>query len=938
MRLHGEFVNGAGRVIRLDVVTGGDRSVDVEIGDAASGVWFPGEGAVEITGESEDGFDVLRRKSCTIRLESRQWLPELFVSDVRDSVVRVWECSGSDVVCVFAGMIEPQVYSQPYNDFTDEIELSCVDALGALQYRRWKDIGSRGVSYDDVKAHAEKLTIGSVLMNVLYMGDSREGWQVLYDGSKTLRSSTDDGIGDGGHEPSTGEDIGDTEGTGADITNEAWRYRLWDDMSISEKLFLGKTEDDVWTCEAVVEELLKYCDLHIMQVGFRYYIYSWDSIVGGRSIDWRSLQRPERSVELTRRNVVTLSDDNVADTDTTLTLGEHFNQLLLTVKPEEDDDVLESPLNKDMLEPVWSRMQKYVTEYSSDGEGERALKGLWDMTHGQNCSWEGAWSNDWFMRVYDARGWRFPKLGMKEFSLIGDVEPWDERLGDLYDEYCADDEGQHTLAQWLGEHMGAMIAGFGKVKKTYGVSGDNSIVSSVKLDNALYMKVNGNLDQGTPTEWNLQNRIPWAVYEGNNVAGVYSPADDAITNYIVFRGKMVLNPRMDTSIDWADAVGSSWSRGASTYRSGGVMKVLKTVPSESHKDGRFYTRRYWKVNEDGDEVDDGTASKWGLMPFTGESKGMYQYRWNSEWQKEDCWSKVPVLLCMLVIGDKCVVETGNSGGPSDYAWRPYKERSECRDLQEYLAQSFTIGIDPKIDDYLVGQEYDIQNNVSYRMGLDIEGTAIPVRKDDKVSGRVRFAILSPADCTMEEWQNTFPVSSLWNKMFNGGGGDRVLPVVDSIVVKDFECRVTTDSGGVDLMTDNDIVYMSDEKVDFVNRKDDLEMKICSALTAAECEELGVSNAVTVSTPVNNLTEVGVLDMVDTRQGVRAKPEKLYVDAHYREVNVPRIVLEQRLRDGQARMKPWTHYVHPTLGKDFYVLSETRDLQSGETMVRLKETF
>ena len=530
-------------------------------------------------------------------------------------------------------------------------------------------------------------------------------------------------------------------------------------------------------------------------------------------------------------------------------------------------------------------------------------------------------------------------MGLKEArTLYGDVDLWDERLGDLYDEYCSDDDGQHTLAQWLGEHMGAMIAGFCKVKKTYGVSGDNSVVSSVRMDNALFLKVNGDKTQGTPTEWNLQNRIPWAVYEGNNVAGVYSPADEAITNYIVFSGKMVLNPRMETSIDWADVSGNGWSRGASTYRSGGVTKTLRTVPSESHEDGRFYTRRYWKTTSVGSDVDDTNANKWGLLPFTGESKGRYQYRWNSEWQKEDCWSKVPVLLCMLIVGDKCVVETGNSGEPGDYEWRPYKELSECRDLQEYLAQSFTLGIDPKIDDYLVGQEYDIQNNVSYRMGLDIEGTAIPVRKDDKVSGRVRFAILSPANCIMNEWQNTFPISSIVSKLINGGAGERVLPDVDSIVVKDFECRVTSDSGGVDLMTDNDIVYMSDEKVDFVNRKDDLEMKICSALTAAECEELGVSNAVTVSTPVNNLTEVGVLDMTDTLQAVRAKPEKLYVDAHYREVNVPRITLEQRLKDDKALMRAWTHYVHPTLGKDFYVISETRDLQSGETMLRLKETF
>ena len=101
-------------------------------------------------------------------------------------------------------------------------------------------------------------------------------------------------------------------------------------------------------------------------------------------------------------------------------------------------------------------------------------------------------------------------------------------------------------------------------------------------------------------------------------------------------------------------------------------------------------------------------------------------------------------------------------------------------------------------------------------------------------------------------------------------------------------KIYSDNGLVNNTGDNDLVYMSDTKESFVNVKDDLEMKINSALTAAECQALDVTDSVKMSTPLNTLIGEGLLAVYDYSRGVSAKPEQLYVDNYYKEWHAPRI--------------------------------------------------
>ena len=291
-----------------------------------------------------------------------------------------------------------------------------------------------------------------------------------------------------------------------------------------------------------------------------------------------------------------------------------------------------------------------------------------------------------------------------------------------------------------------------------------------------------------------------------------------------------------------------------------------------------------------------------------------------------------VLACMLVIGDKCVVETGTDGTPNDFHWQTYKTREQCSSDDEYYNQCFFIGIDPKIDDKLIGTEFDIQNNISYTLGIDAEGMAIPIRKSDKVSGQVTFKILGPVNTYWDEWTRQHPT---WFRHTSYSVNSiPMLAHISNIVVKGLEIKAHSDNGMIDNAEDNDLVYLSDTDERFYNKKE-IDFKITSALTAAECASLGVTNTINMSTPQETLNGEGVVTIYDANSLAIAKPEKFYVDSYYQEYHRPRLQMEQTISDIGA-VSLFKHYTHPALGKSFFVLGITRNIKEGSATLTLRE--
>ena len=162
MFLHGSFLNIAGETITVKILTQGDDSETVEIGSEASGIHFSAD-PVSIDSTVNDLFDHLQRSEATIRLQARSFVPELFCVNALDAAVTIHRGEA----CIFAGYILPQTYDQDFVSVFDELEISCIDALSALQYSRFREIGSSGVDYEEVKASAGQSTFRSLIDGAL---------------------------------------------------------------------------------------------------------------------------------------------------------------------------------------------------------------------------------------------------------------------------------------------------------------------------------------------------------------------------------------------------------------------------------------------------------------------------------------------------------------------------------------------------------------------------------------------------------------------------------------------------------------------------------------------------------------------------------------------------------------------------------------------------
>ena len=896
MYIHGSFLSQQSDTITIHIVTANDRTQTIEIGTEKADVYFS-EDPAEIENEVNDTFDVLLRNSAKIRLLCGNLITNLFSTSCRDAVVNIYK----NDTCIFAGFIEPQTLSQPYNDRWDELELNCIDALSALQYSKYKNVGALGVIYAFIKAEAAQRSFYDIATEILQ--GVTDGLDILgnqnikfwYDGSKAVDAQT------------------------------ANRYQVFKQLSISDLLFLGDDESDVWQQDEVLEELLKYLNLHIVQDGFNFYIFSWESVKATPDkIIWHDIVA--NSTKTTAQQAVTIALANVADCDTTISIGDVYNQLLLTAKVEDIESVIESPLDDDLLASPYINKQKYLTEYSSDGEGKSAYNAFNAMTHDQKTTYGGGAITDWYVQVMRNKQWKFPMKGNTDIDIV--------------DYFGSEGTNQHALPDWLGQEPGAAIMALGSVKINT-ANDDNSPTSKVNMTNYLVVSVNGNCidndeNKTYPSVADIQKNIPYAVYTGNKAGGVFSPSDDKTTNYIVLSGKVILNPIMRQTNTYTKLHNKEWHGGLPMgLKENEIYVWHQTVPSRNNGDGRYYTRQYWQAETPDKEVSWHEGADSGFYPYTGEGPEEYEFKYSAIGDSTDTISKVAVLACMLIIGDKCVVETGTDGQTTDFVWQKYKERSECQSDDEYYQQCFTIGFDPKIGDKLVGTEFSIQNNIDYKMGIDAEGIAIPITKGDKISGQVRFMILGPVNATWDVITRRHPTFFRHTKW--SSSSVPLLAHVSSILIKSFEVKVYSDNGLISNGNDdNDIIYMSDTKETFVNKKDDLEFKINSALTATECAQLGVSNTVKLSTPLNISTGNGVLEVYDRNGNVKAKPEQIYVDNYYTEYHKPRIVMEQKLRDIDNVVSLFNHYRHEALDKEFFVQGIGRNLIEGRADLTLKE--
>ena len=873
-----------------------------------NGLWFGAEPVV-IEMDVDSTFEHILRKSATITLVTSSYNGgDLFAANARS--VEVTITKGNEIL--FYGFLEPNTYSQGFAKPLEEFQLNCVDALSTLQYYKYNNI-----SLTDFGAKRKNATIKSFKDLIDDCLDGINNGNIYYDLSKGI--------------------------------NQQRRYNIFDDCGVSELYIIGEDYEDTWTREDVLNEIMKYLNLHIVQHGNNYYIFDWQNLRNGNT-SWYNIKTDE-TVTLNVNTVTFVNAMHGAD-DTSITVGEVYNQISVKDELESNETVITSPLEKEDLNSVYASKQLYMTEYISEGSGDTAHDAMIDMLQGRTTTYKDAKQIDWFIQAMNSKNWKFYH---NDGTTSTELDTLPEKSGDTY-------INQWKMAKYLKANQCVpYIFKLGSVEQKS--LSDNSPVSKIDMTPYLFVSVNGNeIDyegSQSPDDTTIENAKPIMEYVGNESGGVFSPADDNTINYLVFSGEMFLQPIVYESSstvasrtnNYEDIMNNGMAKSEGVHarvpyygyvRDSTIIPGLLTnnlVKSDNNTEGRyyvrkFYTQAYTNVKPTASEyLKDGSA---GIQPWT-EDKSAHGYVYNGSKMGDgiDTFTKLPILECELIIGNKRLIETDmDEYGNSTFQWVAIgSEPTRTYNGVTYPITTFSLGVNPKVGDYIIGQEYNIQNTIDYTMNLDTEGTAIPIKKSDALSGAVIFRVLGPINSIWNETVRRHPI--FFNHVNWADDYRFILSHIENIIVKDLECKIYSDNAGFDIDNSNDLIYMSDETNSFVNKKDNIEFKFITQLTSAEASQKGVNTGINMNAVINMITNTPLNTLYNNVTTENAKAEEHYVDQYYREYSSPKILLTSTMHNDN-RIAFNNLYTSTVLNKTFFIQSMNFDVKMNKNEITYKE--
>lgn len=912
MLLQGQFRDINNTLYTVKILTDNDSSTTRTIGE--DGLFFAAE-PVMINGESKDTFTQMLVKSCEINLVANDYIgDELWAANARSIVVNVFK----EDTCIFAGYVEPNVFNQPFAKPLEEITLNCIDAISILQYYNYKNALPN--NFDSIRQNTGTASFQSMLEDIFDLFDALD-----IDGNHTIRLLYD-------------KSKGLTQG------NES---TIFSDLGMAESYIVGEEIDDVWTQEEVLKEILKYLNLHIIQQGFDFYIFDWNTLKTRRNTWYNVLTNT--SVTIRPPQNLTLTSEMHGSDDTNITVDDVYNQISVKCKLENEDTIIVNPLDKNDLDSLYTSKQLYCREYQTYVEkkqhGLYAAYNFRNMLLGMALEYNDKYAStttDWYIRAMINKNWLLHPYGGQ---------------GDSTDLYEQDANGVY-YNQWkvaknvYDNRLTPCIFQLGSVERD-AKQADNSPIGKVSMTPYFYISVNGNKQDTQqdcePTALELEQHSPMIEYLGGGAGSTYSPSDDQTTNYLVFSGKIQLQPVLTYGADYATIYNLAQRTIEHPSMDDMMMLVLLSEqPSDKEVDdsdkdekGRLYTRKFFTMQYPTQPIDEimymhGIYSLNPPCKDVGTKELPYKYSEYEYWHRTDQISKLCLLECELIIGNKRLIETDiDEWGNSTFQWVTLGQEPTYvweEDGQTYKVTTFTLGINPKLDDYIIGTEFDIQNTITVPMNLDTEGTAIPIKKSDGVSGAVQFRILGPINTTYNEITRRHPT---WFRHTRWSTNTKlILAHTQNIILKDFECKVYTDNAGNDVMQAKDLIYMSDETNQFINKNDSTTFNFITQLSGEECLEKGIKAGININAVVDMNTGTPINSIYNATTNETAKAEEHYVDAYYTEYSVPRIIMEATMHTSDINWR--NTYTSNVLYRNFFIQKQSDNLRLAKSEITFKE--
>lgn len=852
---------------------------------------------VLIETNAEDTMTTIIKTSCSINLVSNEYIGDLIYSANDDVIVNV----AKNGTIVFAGVVQPMTYSQPYNDLHDVFTINCVDFLTTLEYH--KVSGTTAANYNTIKAVGRHVWIDDVL-NILA---SATTYNVIGDGYK-----------------------------GAIFSDHSIDPYIRE-LCVNHQTVFGESYDDVWSNEEVLTEFLKYCNLHIVQKGLDFVIFNWETIKTKRN-SWVFHYYTPPHDDIPSAKTITMSSDIWRSNTTNLSVDKVYSQVKVKCNIEDQGDVIVSPLESDDLYNLFGKKIHFADEIISWGSGITARQAFADYTRSGYTAYEALEVKQYFLEVRENRYWTM---------YIPDTRHIPASRMSIDVAYDTDANGnyinQYKIPYLLKTHqMLPCIFSIGYIDSKEAPEEGEEPTGKYKFNDYLYISVNGNGDDSaenhSPSDSTVGINTPMIEYKSPNGGSTYSPIDDS-TNYLVFSGKLQLKPKTPQTCTY-EFINSLDEDDVWDY----MMREASPVDMKNTDDDAFVTRKYYD--------DDDNYFPHESLDFPSqkvEQNGDCEFDYSSVGDSSDRYKKLPVLECELIIGNKRLVENKmDEYGKSEFHWytldrEPYWMDNEgnyiLEDGEPVKKTTFTLGVNPSIGDAIVGKEYDLQNTVTISLNIDAEGTAIPITKDDNLSGPIIFRILGPVQNTWDVITRRHPTffrSTKWTS-----DTKYILAHTENIIIRDFECKIYSSTDALDSNTavtdSSDLIYISAVNSKSVEDKE-VDFSFVTQVTQKEAKDKGLSlqpfaNAMLKTGSGDDVVPLAAITNKIT--GEVAKAEEHYVNAYYNEYTTPKLILECDVADSDD-IRFNNLFYNPNLKKTFYIIGSSYEAKNGFRHLKLKE--
>lgn len=362
-------------------ITSSALPYDIIIGnDNSSHVYFSDD-PVQIESNCDTTFDVVIGHRATINLVTDIWLGDyLFANKVTSIPVQIT----MDNVNIFDGYLEHNTYSQQYAHTWDTITLNCIDHLLAAESQTMSD----STDYDTLKSAANIHTFKSLMQTIL--GDTVN---IYFDGSKRVYQS-----------------------------QSTLTYDIFNNLSISDNSWLGDCQDDLLSNKQIIEEMLKYLNLHIVQAydyadatkPYAFYIFDWDYIFRKNNTTGSKFMYNVRNggtyTGMGMPIIDVVANMYMSD-DSNVTIDSVYNKISVKVSPNVIDTIITNPLETDDLDSPYSDYSRYMTEFfaTQDSLGkDKPWEKFRGMIVGVAPNWDNAndgWFRHWYMRYMNNPKW-----------------------------------------------------------------------------------------------------------------------------------------------------------------------------------------------------------------------------------------------------------------------------------------------------------------------------------------------------------------------------------------------------------------------------------------------------------------------------------------------------------------------------------------------------